>query len=291
MNEFKTYHPIVNFVYFAFVIAFTCIFTHPAALAISLICAFAYSAILHGSEKTKKNLAYMLPLMIVTAVTNPMFNHEGMTIIAYFPNGNPFTLESAAYGVGAAVMLISVILNFSCFNAVMTSDKFIYLFGRIIPTLSLVVSMTLRFVPRFSAQLKTVANAQRCIGRDMSDGGIIKRAKCGLTILSATITWALENAVETAESMKSRGYGLSGRTAFSVFTFDKRDKAILIYILFFGIYTLVGGCGGKMHFGWFPSMCGVSPSPLVISVFAAYFLLCVCPIAIEIREAVRWRRK
>jgi energy-coupling factor transport system permease protein len=46
-------------------------------------------------------------------------------------------------------MLAAVISWFSCYNAVMTSDKFVYLFGRVIPALSLILSMTLRFVPKF----------------------------------------------------------------------------------------------------------------------------------------------
>ena len=42
--------------------------------------------------------------------------------------------------------------------------------------------------------------------------------------LSVTVTWALENAVVTADSMKSRGYGLPGRTAFARQRFDGRDR-------------------------------------------------------------------
>ena len=89
----------------------------------------------------------------------------------------------------------------------MTSDKFVYLFGRVIPALSLVLSMTLRFVPKFKAQVKIVSSAQRCVGRDVSNGGVLQRARNGLTILSILVTWALENAIETADSMRSRGYG------------------------------------------------------------------------------------
>ena len=63
-------------------------------------------------------------------------------------------------------MLAAVALWFSCLSAVMTSDKFIYLFGRMIPALSLVLSMTLRFVPRFKRQFQAVAQAQRYMGRD-----------------------------------------------------------------------------------------------------------------------------
>ena len=156
MKEFKTYHPIVNMVYFVFVIGFSCFFTHPICLAISFICAFTYSAMLNGNRKTKMSLIYTLPILTITALTNPAFNHEGATILAYLPSGNPFTLESLLYGIGAAVLLISVIYWFSCYNAIMTSDKFVYLFGKIIPSLSLVLSMTLRFVPRFSEHLKVV---------------------------------------------------------------------------------------------------------------------------------------
>ena len=87
--------------------------------------------------------------------------------------------------------------------------------------MSLIISMTLRFVPKFASQLKVVTNAQRCMGRDVSNGSIIKRAKNGLNILSIMTTWSLENAIETADSMKSRGYGIPGRTAFSIFTFDR----------------------------------------------------------------------
>lgn len=289
MKEFKTYHPAVNFIYFVFVTVFSCFFTHPAALAISMICGFTYSVMMNGRKNLKTNLMYMLPLMFATALINPLFNHEGVTVLGYFPNGNPFTLESAAYGMGAAAMLIGVICWFSCCNGIMTSDKFIYLFGRIIPSLSLVLSMTLRFVPKFSEELKNIADAQRCLGRDMSSGGIIKRAKCGLTVLSSMITLSLENSAETACSMKSRGYGLPGRTAYSIFRFDKRDKAALAYIALFGIYTLVGGICGGMYFSWFPSMKSVEISLFSLSVFVSYSALCVFPIIIEIKETAKWK--
>lgn len=288
-NEFKTYHPIVNFIYFVFVIGFSCVFMHPVCLAVSLVCGFVYSVLLKGRKAIKTNLAYMLPMVVAMALINPAFNHQGATILEYLPSGNPLTLESIIYGLSAAVMVVSVICWFSCYNAVMTSDKFIYLFGKVIPSLSLLLSMTLRFVPKFSAQLKVVINAQRCIGRDVSDGNIIKRAKHGLSILSIMATWVLENSVETADSMKSRGYGISGRTAFSIYTFDKRDKTALLLIVLLGAYTLAGSIAGAMYFSYFPKVQGAGISLFGLSVFVAYFALCICPVIIELWEVRRWR--
>ena len=289
MNEFKTYHPIVNFVYFIFVIGFSCVFMHPVSLVISLLSGFTYSVMLKGKSAVKTNLLYMIPTLLFAALINPAFNHEGITIIKYLPSGNPLTLESVIYGLAAAIMIVSVICWFSCYTEVMTSDKFIYLFGRIIPSLSLILSMTLRFVPRFSAQLKTVANAQRCMGRDVSNGSIVERAKHGLSILSIMTTWALENAIDTADSMKSRGYGHPGRTAFSIFTFDKRDKKALLCIMILGMYTLAGNLMGGMYFRYFPSMKANEFSIFGLSVFVAYFALCICPIVIEIWEVRKWK--
>lgn len=289
MNEFKSYHPVVNFIYFVFSIGFSCVFMHPVCLCVSLACSFAYSVMLKGRKAIKTNLLYMLPTMLLTALINPAFNHEGVTIIRYLPGGNPLTLESIVYGLSATVMLVSVICWFSCYNEVMTSDKFIYLFGRIIPSLSLIISMTLRFVPKFAAHLKTVTNAQKCIGRDMSHGSALQRAKNGLAILSIMTTWALENAIETADSMKSRGYGLPRRTAFSVFTFDKRDTKTLVIIAVLGLYTLVGGISDGMYFRYFPSIKAAEFSPFSLSVFAAHMLLCIYPIIIEIVEVRRWK--
>ena len=97
----------------------------------------------------------------------------------------------------------------------MTSDKFIYLFGKAIPAVSLILSMVLRFVPRFKNQIEKTSDSQKCIGRDVTNGNVLARAKHGMKILSVMTTWALENSVETADSMKSRGYGLRGRNNFS----------------------------------------------------------------------------
>ena len=288
MNEFKKYHPIVNFIYFVFVIGFGMFFMHPVCLGISIFCGFAYSVTLKGKKAIKTNLVYMLPMMVAMALINPAFNHEGVTILTYLPSGNPLTAESIVYGVAAAAMIVSVICWFSCYNEVMTSDKFIYLFGKIIPALSLILSMTLRFVPKFIAQLKVVANAQRCIGRDASGGSIVQRTKSALSILSIMTTWALENAIETADSMRSRGYGMPGRTAFSIFTFDKRDKKALALILILGIYTLVGGVLGGIYFNYFPSIKTAKLSVYGVSLFVSYFALCIYPVIIELLEVRRW---
>ncbi|ATW27563.1 energy-coupling factor transporter transmembrane component T [Candidatus Formimonas warabiya] len=288
-DTFSSYHPAVNFLYFTLVLLFSMFFTHPVCLGISLVCAFVYSIYLNGKKAIRFNFLYLLPMLLVTALINPAFNHEGATILSYLWNGNPLTLESIAYGIAAATMLITVICWFSCYNAVMTSDKFVYLFGRVIPALSLILAMALRFVPKFKAQLKVVSGAQKCIGRDSSQGGILPRARQGVKILSVMVTWCLENAIETADSMKSRGYGLPGRTAFSIYPFDRRDRRALMVIGGLGAFIFAGACAGGISFRYFPNMKGAGGSPLSVALYAAYMAFCLTPVIINVWEDRKWK--
>lgn len=290
-DTFSSCHPAVNFSYFALVLLFTMCLMHPASLAISLVSAGVYSLDLHGGRGFRRQLGYLLPMVLVAAVVNPAFNHEGYTILAYLPTGNPLTLESMIYGGAAAVMLASAVLWFSCYTAVMTSDKFVYLFGRAIPALSLVLSMALRFVPRFKDQLGVVTEAQRCVGRDVSQGSVLRRVRNAVTIFSIMVTWALENAIETADSMKSRGYGLPGRTAFSIYRLDGRDRALLLWLAFCGFYLLCGWQAGGLWWRYYPTIRGAAWSPMTVSFQAVYLALCLTPVGLNLQADWAWRKR
>lgn len=289
MNEFRTYHPIVNFTYFVSVIGFSMFLMHPVSLAISVLCAFLYVFVLKGTKKALSSIFMIIPLMIVAAVINPVFNHQGITILGYLPGGNPLTAESIYYGVAAAAMLAAVILHFSCYNSIMTSDKFVYLFGKIIPTLSLVLSMTLGFIPKLAARLKKIKEAQKTLGRDISQGNIFKRMRCAIKILSILITWSLESGVETADSMKNRGYGLPGRTAYSIFSFDKRDLKAFLWILCLSLFIIGSVASETIYYSYFPVFILENITFLSVLTHMAYFFLCLTPVIIEVREAYRWK--
>ena len=289
-DTFSGYHPVVNFLFFGLVLLFTMCLEHPAPRLLSLAAALSYNLYLNGRKGLRFSLLYMLPMLLLAAVVNPAFSHEGVTILTYLPSGNPLTLESILYGLFAAVMLVAVILWFSCYNAVMTSDKFVYLFGRIIPALSLVLSMTLRFVPKFKAQLHTVSESQRCVGRDVSNGTVLQRVRNAITILSIMVTWALENAIETADSMKSRGYGLPGRTAFSIYRFDDRDKTALLWLALCGFVVVSSWLTGGLYWRYYPSVKYLELSPLTAFFHICFAALCFTPLILNVAADRHWKR-
>lgn len=287
MREFARYHPIVNLIYFLAVVVFSVVFMHPACIAISLICGLSYSIMLKGRRAAMFSLIYMLPLFILTAALNPVFNHAGVTILAYFPDGNPVTLESVIYGICSAGMLASVICHLSNFGEIVTGEKFIFLFGRILPGVALLLSMTFRFVPLFVREIKEVASAQKGIGKRL-DGSVLQRVRAGVRLLSVMITKSLENAVETASSMKSRGYGSGKRTAFSNYKFTESDGTALGAVILLFALVLLGAIFGVNSAEFFPKI-KITPMTGKNTVFfIAYFILSALPIIIEIKEVWKW---
>ena len=288
MHSFERFHPIVNFTYFAVVIVFSMIFMDPVCLAISLSLSFLTAVDMKGSTMLGFGGKVLLPVMVLTAVINPAFSHRGVTLITYLPGGNPLTLESILFGLAASAMIGSVICWFACYNRIMTSDRFIYLFGRIIPSLSLIFSMTLRFVPRFGAEMKRIYGAQKALLGE-EEKTLRGRARAGVRVCSAMTDWALESSIQIADSMKSRGYGKPGRTAFSIFTFEGRDGAFLAALAALSAYMLFGKAGGALSYQYYPEFRAAGGGLYAFSVYLAYGLLCALPLLIDIRERIQWK--
>jgi len=287
LKAFANYHPIVLFSYFILLVGITMFYMHPVYLIISLILSIILS--LQVNKKSfLKGLKWIIPMFLIAAIINPLITHDGENIILYIDN-NPITLEAIIYGFAMSIMICSVIFWFGCYNVLMTSDKFLYLFGKISPAFALIISLTLRLVPRFKHQIGVIAHAQKTIGMDVTSGNLLHRIKCGIRIISILITWALENAIETADSMKARGYGLPKRSTFSLFTFEKRDGLILTFMLLLTAINVTGSFLGYNDYYFYPTFSELTFLPISILLYGSYTLLLAIPIMIELWEALKWR--
>lgn len=287
-DVFSSYHPAINFSFFTLVIFCGMFFLHPVLLVISLSGAFLYYYYLNGKKALKLFFIIVLPMMVGISLINPLFNHRGVTIIGYFRQ-NPITQESIFYGAITGLMFGTIILWFACYNMVMTSDKFVYLFGRIIPSMSLIFSMVLRFVPKFTRQFKIVSDAQCTLGRDVSDKGKFQKIKQGIKETSIMVTWSLENSLDTADSMKARGYGLPRRTAFSIFRLDGRDKTMLIGLAGVLLILILGVVFEQHRVQYFPKIIYPEITSFSFVLYGVYTILCLLPIILNVVEDVKWK--
>lgn len=287
MNDaFNKIHPFTGLLYFAVVIGFSMFFMNPLCVSVSLCCALLNAVVINGKRAISLTLKFIIPMILLVVIINPVFNHRGATIITYLPWQNPLTLESILYGAASAVMFSSVILWFSVFNTVMTSDKIICLFGRIIPSLSLVISMTLRFVPRFIAKFKELKSARITPQKQ----GFAVKMKILLNELSVMLSWSLESSIESADSMKSRGYGIKGRTSYNIFKFRKTDGIIIAAIIISAFTIIVLIASGIAKYSFYPVLKIEFSGAVSVLFYVVYLAVMLIPSITVAWEGLKWKR-
>lgn len=232
--RFDSYHPMINLIYFVAAVAATICFNHPVFLCIAYLAAFLYSVRLNGMHQFLLNVC-LLPLAFLYGVYYAYFNHFGENVLWHNFIDNEITFEALVYGVVNGMIWATVFMWCGCIFAVVSADKVMYLSGRISPKFSLFLSILLRSIPRIRIRAGKIALARRGVGKSCSQGSLFARLKNGFSMVSVLVTWTLEDFIESAASMKSRGYTLKGRSAFSVYRFDNRDRAVVI--VFFACLT------------------------------------------------------
>ena len=288
-SEFSRLHPLVNFIYLAGVVAITIISNNPIMLFIAFIASLIYSVVLCGIGGVKRNLFLMIPIVVFTVIIQPLFSHNGSTPL-YYINDNAVTLEMVLYGMTVSILLMSTIQWFSCYNVLITSDKFLYLFGRMIPSLALVISMIFRMIPLLRHRFTEIDEAQIAIGKKIRGIGLYERAKIFMKELSILISWSLESSIETSDSMESRGYGLKGRTSFHLFKWKKSDcvwLAVILWIIGVCIYGIVEK---SVQVYYFPLFKMKELTITSYATFISFAILAIGPIIYDLGGKLKWRR-
>ena len=280
-DAFSQYHPLTNFLFFVGAIGFCVVFQHPAYLAVGIGGAAVYYLLLHGRVGLHR-LIGMLPVFLVVSGLNPLFNHYGSRVL-FTVFGKPYTLEALYYGMALGAMFVGMLLWFGCYSAVLTSDKFVCLFGSLIPSLSLLLVMILRMIPNLTRRAGEIAAARKCIGKGLGEGATNReKISGGLKQLSALTDWALEGSILTADSMRSRGYGSAKRTSFQIYHLCWRDWVLMA--LMGVLAALVIGLGGTQA-SYTPKLWIPQPGWGLVC-YGVYVLI---PAAVHLQEELKWR--
>lgn len=280
-------HPTVLLFYFLAVLMISMFLTNPLILAESFLGALLLLVMLEGWGKALKSLLTILPLLILITLSNPLFSKEGQTVLLSL-FGKAISAEALLYGLGIGLMLLGVLLWSRSFALLMTGDKFLYLFGKITPGIALVLSMALRFIPLLRRRFEKISSAQKTMG--LYAGGKAKeRMQGSMSAFSALMTWSLENDVETGDSMRARGYGLKGRTNFSVFRFKANDFNFALTTILFSALVFYAIFSGRLKFDYYAQDINFAPDALSILTYFSFGLLCLLPFLYELKESLKWK--
>jgi energy-coupling factor transport system permease protein len=299
-----TYHPAVNFAFFGAVIIFAVVVFHPVCSLISLTGALSYAVSLNGKKALKFFCKVPLLIMTLIFIMNPLFVHKGVSVLMMIGD-TQITKEAFAYGACSALMTGSVIMWFYCYGLVMTSDRFMAVFGRHAPATSLVFSMVLRFIPRLTVQAHRTREAQWGFFTEGNGNMTVDHIKTslggrihqGIEHTSILTTWALENSIETADSMRSRGYGISTqrgmkrsiRTNYSGYKIHSKDSLMLCVLALISTAVIWAKASGTLYFTAYPVIVSAKLTGRLVAAVVIYTIFCCLPAMLAAHETLLWK--
>ena len=286
MNVLSDANPIAAFLWLLAAAGVAMFCMNPVLLAMSLLGAALYF-LLRNPDTRLKDHAFYLILFIISALANPIFSHNGATVL-FVVNHNPITLESFFYGLALGGMILSALYWFRSFQQIMTSDKLLYVFGSALPKLTLILSIALRYIPLLKQQARQVRDSQKALGL-FKDENMIDRLRGELRIFSVLVSWALEKGIIAADSMSGRGYGIGRRTRFALFRFRLRDGAMCILCALLCGVTIWGVASGALACSFYPRFYLPAPDMPGAAAYTAYALLAFMPALLELEERIRWK--
>lgn len=286
MTGFSYLNPAVITVWFLSVSAIAMFCNHPCITFLTLTGSVIFYIMNSKSRKMRSHLFFFI-LFIVLSLANPFVSHNGATVL-FVMNNNPVTLEALLYGINSSAMIVGVLYLLRCFSSIMTSEKLLYVTGRLSPKLSMILSMAVRFVPLFGRQGQKVNDAQKAMGL-YKDDNIIDDLKGHLKVFSVVSTWGLENGIITADSMEARGYGTARRTRMTRFRFTKYDAAFLCTSIILALICASAVGTKKIFFEFYPVIRNANMGVHGIVGMIAYAVLVFMPIIIDTEVRLRWK--
>lgn len=291
-NFLALLHPAVTLGFFACALGLTVLVAAPAFVALSFGAAACCLITVRG-RRAWGLIGGLVPLVVLVAAMNPLFNTEGATVLFAYGDGRPYTAEALIRGIAMGATLAAALLWFASLNAVLTSDKATFLFGSAAPALTTVLTLVMRLVPGYGRRATEVFRARRALGRDAGEPeSLAEKVRAGATVLGALTGWALDHGVVTADSMAARGFGSGKRTSYRSYRFTGRDGAVVAVAVVLLMAIGAGVLAGAVPLGYVPAdtfAAGVAPSPLAVGVLVAYGAFLLLPAALNLGGEVRWR--
>lgn len=277
MDRFSKLNPKVTLLFFFAEIVLAIAVFNPVFTAVTFVGACIYKVMCSGKDGVIYIFKFALPLIFLAALFNFIFVHYGVTVLFEFSQIS-FTLEAVFYGFSQGLMLAAVLLWFNIYSQVITSEKFLAVFGRFAPNIAMIFSMVLSFIPRLKRNATEINDARSLISTDEG------RMKKSIGNFSALITMTLEESIDTADSMKARGFS-EKRTVYSKYKFSAFDFVIMLVIITAFVIIAVFDITGRLDFVFEPVIAAGRISPFAVII---YSLLSFLPAIIDFAEGIKW---
>ncbi|MCX7903760.1 MAG: energy-coupling factor transporter transmembrane protein EcfT [Caloramator sp.] len=189
-------------------------------------------------------------IALIIIIFNLLVNKNGGTRIFIF--GDFFiTLESFYYSLFMTSRLISIMITFAFGNQIINPDDAFNIISKIFGKSSLVMSLVYRLSFSLTNQISNIKEIEFLRGNTF-EGSFYKRIKSYGEVVNILFLSSLEDSLELAEAMYSRGYGISKRSSYRNQNFTFRDYVIILICIILIILLTAYQILGYNSFKFFP---------------------------------------
>lgn len=207
-----------------------------SAIVAILISRISFKVILKG-------LKMIVVLVVFTGILQIAYNDEGTVLWKPFEQ---YSFAVTTGGVFSSVFIIIRIVSLILFSSLLTyttsptslTDAIerllspLKLFKVNVSSLSMMMTIALRFIPTLIEEIDIIMSAQKARGADLETGSFTQRAKALVPVFIPLIVNSFRRAYELAFAMECRCYtGDNKRTQMKEMKFSARDIVSFLVVL------------------------------------------------------------
>lgn len=267
---FSMSHPVVPALYIVLTLGLTMFSMQPVLITLSLAGGLAYGFATRGAARTLGALRWQLPVILIIALVNPLFSASGSTEL--FRIGmRAVYLESMVYGLCMGGLFVTSVLWFEAAASMLEYDKVLALLGNAAPVIALMISMCMRLIPQFLRRGRTVLAVQDAI--DVPGRAPADPVRSRLRASSVLMGWGMEDSLERADAMRSRGWGAAARrTTYARYRLRRGDVIALVGLTLLGVAAVAVAWTATTQYSFYPQLSVPAPWPGYV-VYAAWMVL------------------
>jgi len=248
------------------------LYEHPLVLAGVIAAALGSGAVAGVGRETARSLILALPLALLVTLVNPLVYQGGETLLVRGGHvlGRRFdvTLEALAAGAFAGLRVAALIVAFGLLSATVDPDDLLRLFRRAGYRSALTASLAVRLVPVLARDATRMSDAARCRPRPPGR----------LAVARATLSGALDRAVDVAAALEVRGYARAGRLLSAKVPWSRHDVRIALAAAGIALLALAGKAAGAGAVEAYPRL-ELSLGPPELALVAGLLAVAVLPFA------------
>lgn len=187
--------------------------TNPAYKALVLAATLSALAAGVGFKRLRALLAAVGVVALITVFLNFVSAHLGSTVLFQLPVaipalGGQYTVEALVFGVSSALTISAAILAAAPFSLLLEPHEVMDALPAALSRTGAAIAASLNLVPSISASFVEVSEAQRLRGWRP------RGPRSWAEVVVPVVLTSVENSIQLAESMESRGFGSGPRTTF-----------------------------------------------------------------------------